>query len=509
MAESPKIDKEKRWEQVQIKAFTAWINSVLEKRNFKIENIQCDFNNGIMLIHFLELLSGQVVKKRVIQKPKNRIDNVNNLTIAFNFLDDVVKVKTFGVGVEDFLDENMKMILGFFWTMYKKYRIAVIQEEDKSSEEGLLLWAKKQTDGYDGVNIESYKHGFKNGKAFLALIDKYTGNKEEFDYDSENTDSSEKNLERAFAFAEEHMGIPRLLDVEETASTQVDERSLVLYISLYFHAFVAKMQQAGINAEKDKLKGEMASLQDSLEDRAKRAEALEKELAELQEKYRLEQVLVKEMKEKEGYLEEKVEVLQGLLEQENEEKEELREELENKLTTEVEALKAAHSAASDNSAAEIKNRDEEIEALKAQLGELEKDVAGLQGTVAELEDNLKAEKEAHEKSKALFAKTEGRNLDGLGVLQKNLEQHMEDLHRWQKYLEVDTFGDVDVSGDIRAKVLMEITSENYDDQLATLAKKLDSENVDLEKLLKQKEMEKKQKRAQEKKKKERQKKQEE
>jgi hypothetical protein len=85
------------------------------------------------------------------------------------------------------------MILGFLWSLFKRYRIQVIKTDgkkkkpdlfihqlslpplfprisrllsltlfffptDKSSEEGLLLWAKKTTAGYRDVNVESYKH---------------------------------------------------------------------------------------------------------------------------------------------------------------------------------------------------------------------------------------------------------------------------------------------------------------------------------------------------------------
>ena len=213
--------------------------------------------------------------------------------------------------------------------MYKKYRIATIKVEDKSSEEGLLLWVKKRTESYE-VPIESYRNSFRTGKAFLALCDNFAENKELIDY--ENTDKSDPNatLQKAFDFAEKNMGIPRLLESTEVAEGNVDERSLVLYISLYFHAFVAKEQQKGINEEKERLAQHLKGLQGNLEERAQLAEKLAAELKELQVKYQQledeltsERSLLAEQKEKDAYLEEKVGVLKGLLEQENEEKEEL------------------------------------------------------------------------------------------------------------------------------------------------------------------------------------------
>jgi cortexillin 1/2 len=68
------------------------------------------------------------------------------------------------ISAEDFVDKNLKLILGFLWTLFRKYRISVIKTNGKSSEEGLLLWVKNMTEGYKNVNVESYKNSFKDGK---------------------------------------------------------------------------------------------------------------------------------------------------------------------------------------------------------------------------------------------------------------------------------------------------------------------------------------------------------
>jgi len=87
-------------------------------------------------------------------------------------------------------------------------------------------------------------------------------------------------------------------------------------------------------------------------------------------------------------------------------------------------------------------------------------------------------------------------------MKKNLEEHLEDLHRWQKYLDIQ--GDVDFEGTIRPQILSDINESQFDEQLSFLSKKLGKENDELLKLLKEKEAEQKAKKAQEKKKKERQ-----
>jgi len=484
------IDKDASWVRVQVKAFTAWMNSYLEKRDMKITDVKTELSDGVKLINFIELLAGKEIKQKYDKKPAARIQKIQNLNIALQFIDKNINIKLVGISAEDFADCNQKLILGFLWTLYKKNRIATIKIEDKSSEEGLLLWVKKTTTGYDSVNIESYRHSFRNGKAFLALCDKYADNKEVLNYDAFDKSDPNTVLAKAFDFAEKSMGIPRLLEKEEVSEGNVDERSLVLYISLYFHAFVAQQQQKGMNEEKERMAQHLEGLKGSLEERAQMAEKLAAENKEWQQKYsQLQDELnaanqeIKTRTEKEAYLEEKIGVMKNLLDTENEEKVELNKELaETKKSLEDEQAKNKH--------------------LQDEKNALQGKVANLEGQVASLASQLEAEKAARKKLEDETAARSKVQVNGLGVLKKNLEEHLEDIHRWQKYLDVQ--GDVDFEGTVRPQILTDISEAQYDEQLAHLSKKLSKENEDLIKLMKEKEAEQKAKKAQDKKKKERQ-----
>jgi len=58
------------------------------------------------------------------------------------------------------------------------------------------------------------------------------------DYDSLSKENNAQNLELAFDIAEKQLGIPRLLDVEDIANVaRPDERSVMTYVSEYFHYF--------------------------------------------------------------------------------------------------------------------------------------------------------------------------------------------------------------------------------------------------------------------------------
>jgi len=135
---------------------------------------------------------------------------------------------------------------------------------------------------------------------------------------------------------------------------------------------------------------------------------------------------------------------------------------------------------------------------------LEGIVSGLNGQVAELTSKFDSESSSRQKEKEEKEAKDKLEVSGLGVLKKNLEEHLEDLYRWQKYLDLDTESEVDFSGEIRPQILLDISKENFETQLNVLSQKLTKENEDLRGLLSIKEAEKKSKRDADQKKKERQ-----
>ncbi|GAM23905.1 hypothetical protein SAMD00019534_070790, partial [Acytostelium subglobosum LB1] len=93
----------KDWEIVQEKAFTAWVNSVLDKRGDKIADVSKDLSDGVKLIFFLEMISGKKLGKKFDLDPKARIHMIQNLALAIAFVDNDLKIKVPGVGAEGML----------------------------------------------------------------------------------------------------------------------------------------------------------------------------------------------------------------------------------------------------------------------------------------------------------------------------------------------------------------------------------------------------------------------
>jgi len=169
-------------------------------------------------------------------------------------------------------------------------------------------------------------------------------------------------------------------------------------------------------------------------------------------------MLKNELQEKDTYLEEKVEVLKQLLEQENEEKEEL-----------------------ERSKQELKTQ------LEANIASLQGQIAELNNTIADITAKFNAEQEGRKKENEEWSRRAKAETKGLEILKKNLEEHIEDLFRWQKYLDLDTQSEVDFTGEIRPQILLDISKENFDEQVQYLAKKLEKENTNILDMLKIKE----------------------
>jgi len=75
--------------------------------------------------------------------------------------------------------------------------------------------------------------------AFCALIHRHRPDL--LDFEPLDKNNNKQNLELAFDVAEKKLGIPRLLDIEDLVDVaKPDERSIMTYVSEYFHCFAAQ-----------------------------------------------------------------------------------------------------------------------------------------------------------------------------------------------------------------------------------------------------------------------------
>ncbi|RUS72991.1 hypothetical protein EGW08_019239 [Elysia chlorotica] len=229
-----------QWEKQQKKTFTAWCNSHLRKTGpqNQIENIEEDFRNGLKLMLLLEVISGEHLPKP--DRGKMRFHKIANVNKALDFIASK-GVKLVSIGAEEIVDGNTKMTLGMIWTIILRFAIQDITVEELTAKEGLLLWCQRKTAPYKNVNVQNFHLSWKDGLAFCALIHRHRP--ELLDYYKLSRENPLENLNTAFDIAEKHLDIPRMLDPEDMVnSAKPDERSVMAYVSSYYHAFSGAQQ---------------------------------------------------------------------------------------------------------------------------------------------------------------------------------------------------------------------------------------------------------------------------
>jgi hypothetical protein len=410
---------EKSWEDVQKKAFTHWVNSYLDKKGDHIDELATAFTNGVRLVTLLELVTKKEFAGKIYRNPKLKIHFIENVNLCLRFIQNE-GVKGLTISAEDFVDGNIKMLLGFCWICLRHFGRQGGSADGASFEEGLLKWLKTQLEDYE-LNITDFKNSFNDGKALLALVHRW--DPDVVNYHSRDLSNSMNNAETALKLIEQHVKVPALLDASELTKGETREKQIVLYLSLIQKSFQDE-------EEKRRLAGEgqakVLSLRDQLQ-------LLNEENATMSESI--------------AVLQEKVDVLTKLLEAETEEK--------NELKSETEALQKAKEA-------------------------LEKEKKLLTVERDDLVKQLKAAKRAREELEEAVQAATKRNGLGLDAIRKNLLEHVADLSIWKEFLEQDR----DYKAPSASLTSEDsVKGKEFEQQIATLNKALHEENERLEDLL--------------------------
>lgn len=86
-----------------------------------------------------------------------------------------------------------------------------------------------------GIEIRDFGASWRDGVAFLALIDAIKANL--INLAEMKKASNKQRLEVAFDVAESKLGIARLLDAEDVDVEKPDEKSIMTYVAQFLHKY--------------------------------------------------------------------------------------------------------------------------------------------------------------------------------------------------------------------------------------------------------------------------------
>ncbi|XP_061075781.1 filamin-A-like isoform X1 [Conger conger] len=224
------------WKKIQQNTFTRWCNEHLKCVNKRIANLQTDLGDGLRLIGLLEVLSQKKMFRKYNQRPTFRQMQLENVSVALEFLDKE-NIKLVSIDSKAIVDGNLKLILGLIWTLILHYSISMPmwdEEEEaeatkKTPKQRLLGWIQNKL---PELPITNFSRDWQTGQALGALVDSCAPGLCP-DWDSWDGSKPVENAREAMQQADDWLGIPQVITPEEIVDPNVDEHSVMTYLSQF------------------------------------------------------------------------------------------------------------------------------------------------------------------------------------------------------------------------------------------------------------------------------------
>ncbi|XP_063981261.1 filamin-A isoform X2 [Diachasmimorpha longicaudata] len=233
------LAEDAQWKRIQQNTFTRWANKHLKCVDKYINDLEGDLSDGLLLVSLLEVLAQKRLPKHN-KKPNFRSQKLENVAVALKFLDDQ-GIRIVNIDSSDIVDCKLKLILGLIWTLILHYSISMPMwdgddgddtEKGATPKQRLMNWIKSKL---PEVPINNFTSDWNDGKAVGALVDAVAPG---LCPDWQNWDPKDaaQNAAEAMGLADDWLNIPQLISPEEMVNPNVDELSMMTYLSQYPHA---------------------------------------------------------------------------------------------------------------------------------------------------------------------------------------------------------------------------------------------------------------------------------
>ncbi|XP_077400554.1 filamin-C isoform X6 [Vanacampus margaritifer] len=224
------------WKKIQQNTFTRWCNEHLKSVHKRMLDLQKDLADGLRLIALLEVLSQKNMYRKYHARPNFRQMKLENVSVALEFLERQ-HIRLVSIDSKAIVDGNLKLILGLIWTLILHYSISMPMWEDEDDEDARKLTPKQRLLGWiqnkvPQMPITNFHRDWRDGKALGALVDNCAPG---LCPDWETWDPSQpvENAREAMQQADDWLGVPQVIAPEEIVDPNVDEHSVMTYLSQF------------------------------------------------------------------------------------------------------------------------------------------------------------------------------------------------------------------------------------------------------------------------------------
>ncbi|XP_072751172.1 filamin-like isoform X3 [Anoplolepis gracilipes] len=231
------LAEDAQWKRIQQNTFTRWANEHLKAINKHIGDLECDLSDGLRLVSLIEVLS-QKRLPRHNQRPTFRSQKLENVSVALKFLEDE-GIRIVNIDSSDIVDCKLKLILGLIWTLILHYSISMpMWDGDDGEDKGatpkqrLMHWIQSKV---PDLPITNFTSDWNDGRAVGALVDAVAPGLCP-DWQDWNPKDAIQNASEAMGLADDWLNIPQLIKPEEMVNPNIDEMSMMTYLSQYPNA---------------------------------------------------------------------------------------------------------------------------------------------------------------------------------------------------------------------------------------------------------------------------------